>query len=119
MSTAEVTNGSANLTTPDISRLTPEQLRSLRSQIAKHDRRNVKRKPKPILNSLGEVESLDLKAKIQKSQTEWDYLKTGMPFVTDITAALIYVKTGVSRAMCLNTMQSVPVGGGMVHRVFL
>jgi hypothetical protein len=68
---------------------------------------------------LGEVENLDLKAKIQKSQTEWDYLKTGMPFVSDITGALVYIKTGKERAMCLNTMQSVPVGGGMVHRVFL
>lgn len=119
MTTAETTNGTANGAVPDISRLTPEQLKSLRSQIAKHDRKNTRPKLKPVLNSLGEVDALPLSLKVQKSQTDWDYLKTGMPFVTDIKATLVYVKTGKSRAMCLNTFSSVAVGGGMIHKVFL
>ncbi len=103
------------------SELTEEQYRALCKQVRQHQlKKGVKRKAKPVLNGLGDVEILqEFRPKIQKAQTEWDYLKNGMPFVTDIKATLLYVKTGKERAMCLNTMQSVPVSGGMVHRVFL
>lgn len=101
--------------------LTPEQYKELCKRIRQHQLQNgaKKRKPKPILNTLGELETLAIKAKAQKAQTDWEVLKNGMPFVTDITATLVYVKTSKQRAFCLNTMQSVPVAGGMVHRVFL
>lgn len=101
--------------------LTPEQYKELCKRVRQHQLANgaKKRKPKPIINTLGELETLAIKAKAQKAQTDWEVLKNGMPFVTDITATLVYVKTSKERAFCLNTMQSVPVAGGMVHRVFL
>jgi hypothetical protein len=97
-----------------------QEYRELCKQVRQYQlKKGIKRKNAPMLNSLGDVEILTPSLKIQKSQTDWDYLKNGMPFVTDIKATLVYVKTGKARAMCLNTMQSVPVGGALVHRVFL
>lgn len=111
----------AELSQPSASGMTEEQYRALCKQVRQYQLKNgkAKKKAKPILNNLGDVEALDLKAKIQKSQVDFDYLKIGMPFVTDITATLVYVKTAKERAMCINTFQSVAVGGGMVHRIFL
>jgi hypothetical protein len=116
MSESAVLNGKQS----GASELTPEQYKELCRKVKQYQVANStkKRKPKPIINTLGELEALAIKAKAQKSQTEWDMLKNGMPFITDITATLIYVKTGKERAMCLNTMQSIPIAGGMVHRVF-
>lgn len=111
----------AEMTQPSGTPMSEDQYRALCKQVRQYQLKNskTKRKPKPVLNALGDVDALPLSLKVQKSQTEWDYLKTGMPFVTDIKATLVYVKTGKERAMCLNTFQSVPVGGGMIHRVFL
>ncbi len=105
----------------DATPLSPEQYKELCKKVKQYQLANGsrKRKPKPIINTLGELEALAIKAKAQKAQTDWEVLKNGMPFVTDITATLVYVKTSKERAFCLNTMQSVPVAGGMVHRVFL
>lgn len=105
----------------EASPLSPEQYKQLCKQVKHYQLANgqKRRKPKPIINTLGELEVLAIKAKAQKAQTDWEVLKNGMPFVTDITATLVYVKTSKERAFCLNTMQSVPVAGGMVHRVFL
>ncbi len=106
---------------PAASAMTEEQYRALCKQVRHYQlaKGSNKRKPKPLLNSLGDIEQLPAMFKIQKSQTDWDYLKIGMPFVTDIKGTLVYIKTGKEKAMCFNTMQPVPVGGGMVHRVFL
>lgn len=113
MSETAVTNGRQ-------SGISEQEYRELCKQVRQYQlKKGIKRKNAPMLNSLGDVEIIQSSLKIQKSQTDWDYLKNGMPFVTDIKATLLYVKTGKERAMCLNTMHSVPVAGAMVHRVFL
>lgn len=78
-----------------------------------------KRKAKPMLKSIGETVIQARNLRIQKSQTDWDSLSNGMPFALDVEATLVYVKTGKERAMCLNTMQSLPVASALVHRVYL
>ena len=78
-----------------------------------------KRKSKPILKPIGDINLKDLRVKIQKSPVDWDDIKNGMPFALDSDGTLIYTKTGKERAICLNTMTPVPVGGAAVYRVFL
>jgi hypothetical protein len=100
--------------------LTEEQYRSLCKQVKQYQLANSKKKrSKPLLKPIGDISVLDLKVKIQKSPVDWDDLKNGMPFATDPTGTVLYTKTGKERAICLNTMSPVPVGGASVYRVFL
>jgi hypothetical protein len=78
-----------------------------------------KRRAKPLLKPIGDINILDLKIKVSKSPTDWDTLRNGMPFSLDATGTVLYTKTGRERAICLNTMSPVPVGGASVYRVFL
>lgn len=116
MTTESVTNISKNGT----SDLTQEQYRELCKQVKHYQMKNGKRRrSKPLLKPIGETSIIDLKLKVQKSPVDWDDIKTGMPFALDSTGTVLYTKTGRERAICLNTMSPVPVGGASVYRVFL
>ncbi len=78
-----------------------------------------KRKPKPMLRGIGEVVSQQRLLKIAKTQSDWESLRNGEPFALDTEATLVFIKTGRERAMCFNTMTSVPVASALVHRVYL
>lgn len=78
-----------------------------------------KKKQKPILKPIGQTIAVDKKFVVQQSPVDWDTLENGSPFALDPNAVLLYTKAGASKALCLNTMSPVPVGGASVYRVFL
>lgn len=102
------------------SQLSEEQYRALCKQVRQHQlSKGLKKRSKPILKPIGDINVKQLATKIQKSPVDWDDLKIGYPFSLDSEGTLIYTKSGKERAICLNTMTSVPVGGAAVYRVFL
>ncbi len=116
MSDSAVANGSQS----KASELTEEQYRQLCKQVKRYQLANGKKKrSKPLLKPIGDINTIDLKVKVQKSPIDWDDLRNGMPFSLDPSGTVLYTKTGKERAICLNTMSPVPVGGASVYRVFL
>lgn len=77
-----------------------------------------KKKSKPILKPIGNTNVIKKELVIQQTPVDWDDLSNGTPFALDSSGTLIYTKAGASRALCLNTMSTVPVGGASVYRVF-
>lgn len=78
-----------------------------------------RKKNKPILKPIGQTIAVDKKIIVQQSPVDWDTVENGSPFALDPNGVLIYTKAGASRALCLNTMSTLPVGGASVYRVFL
>lgn len=116
MSGSEVLNGSKTTA----NQLTEQQYRELCKQVKHYQMSNGKKKrSKPLLKPIGDINIVDLKVKVQKSPVDWDDIKIGMPFSLDPSGTVLYTKTGKERAICLNTMSPVPVGGASVYRVFL
>jgi hypothetical protein len=116
MSDTAIANGSRANT----EQLTEEQYRDLCKKVRHYQLKNGKKKrAKSLLKPIGDINIVDLKVKVQKSPVDWDDIKTGMPFSLDPTGTVLYTKTGKERAICLNTMSPVPVGGASVYRVFL
>jgi len=116
MSDSTVLNGSQ----PKPAELSEQQYRELCKQVKRYQIQNgKKRRSKPLLKPIGDINVVDQKIKVQKSPVDWDDIKTGMPFSLDPTGTVLYTKTGKERAICLNTMSPVPVGGASVYRVFL
>jgi len=109
------------LTPTPTQNLSEDEYKRLCKQVRQHQlaKGNGKRRSKPILKPIGDVTPVDLKIKVQKSPVDWDDIKPGTPFSLDATGTLIYTKSGSSRALCLNTMSTIPVGGASVYRVFL
>ena len=103
------------------STLSETEYKTLCKQVRQHQIANSKtrKRSKPILKPLGDVSVIDLKIKVQKSPCDWDDIKAGTPFALDASGTLIYTKSGASRALCLNTMSTISVGGASVYRVFL
>jgi hypothetical protein len=117
MAESATTNGSI----PSVEILTKEQAKALHTKLNQFYKKESgnKRKVKPLLKPIGDINILDLKVKVSKSPTDFDDLKNGMPFSLDPMGTVLYTKTGKERAICLNTMSPVPVGGASVYRVFL
>ena len=116
MSDTAVTNRSK----PSASQMTEDQYRELCKQVKRYQMdRGKKKRSKPLLKPIGDINVLDLKIKVQKSPVDWDDIRNGMPFSLDPNGTVLYTKTGKERAICLNTMSPVPVGGASVYRVFL
>jgi hypothetical protein len=116
MTDSTTLNGSQSKATE----LSEQQYRELCKQVKRYQIANGKKKrSKPLLKPIGDINIIDLKVKVQKSPVDWDDIKTGMPFSLDPTGTVLYTKTGKERAICLNTMSPVPVGGASVYRVFL
>lgn len=112
----------ADTITPNsTSNLSETEYKALCKQVRQHQLANSKgrKRSKPILKPIGDVTAIDLKIKVQKSPCDWDDIKSGTPFSLDSSGTLIYTKSGVNRALCLNTMSTIPVGGASVYRVFL
>lgn len=101
--------------------LTDEQYKQLCKQVRQHQLAKGKgrKRTKPILKPIGDINVIELKARVQKSPCDWDDIKNGMPFSLDSNGTLIYTKAGSNRAFCLNTMSTIPVGGASVYRIFL
>lgn len=100
--------------------LSDDQYRELCKQVKQHQMaKGKKRRSKPLLKPIGDVTVQAVSVKIQKSPCDWDDLKNGMPFSLDAMGTVLYTKTGKERAICLNTMSPIGVGGASVYRVFL
>ncbi|MEG3881600.1 hypothetical protein QT972_29985 [Microcoleus sp. herbarium7] len=101
--------------------LTKDEAKELHKKLNQFYRKeaSTKKKAKPLLKPIGDVNVEKKELKIQKSPIDFDDLKIGMPFALDANGTVLYTKTGRERAICLNTMGSVPVGGASVYRVFL
>lgn len=101
--------------------LTEEQYRQLCKQVRQYQltKGKAKKKPKPILKPIGSTISIEKKLTVQQTPVDWDDLQTGSPFALDPNASLIYTKAAAGRALCLNTMSTIPVGGASVYRIFL
>lgn len=97
-----------------------EEYQKLCKQVKRYQmKKGRKKRSKPLLKPIGDVTKSQLLIKIQKSPVDWDDIKIGMPFSLDGEGTVLYTKTGKERAICLNTMSPVPVGGASVYRVFL
>ncbi len=117
MADATLTNGSL----PNVEILSKEQAKAIHAQLNRFYKKETssKKKQKPLLKPIGDINVETKQLKIQKSPVDFDDLKTGMLFSLDPTGTVLYAKSGKERALCLNTMSPVPVGGASVYRVFL
>lgn len=116
MSETATVNGKVSID----SNLTEKEYREMCRKVKAFQMANgKKRRSKPLLKPIGDINSIELKVKVQKSPCDWDDIKNGMPFSLDPSGTVLYTKTGRERAICLNTMSPVPVGGASVYRVFL
>lgn len=112
----------ADITTPASSQsLSDEEYKVLCKRVRQHQLAKGKgrKKTKPILKPIGQTVSVDKKFIVQQNPVDWDDLQNGAPFALDPNGVLVYTKAGASRALCLNTMSPIPVGGASVYRVFL
>jgi hypothetical protein len=112
-----VSNGSL----PNGEILTKEQAKALHTKLNKFYRaeKGNKKKPKPILKPIGQTVAVKKDFIVQQNPVDWSDIGTGMPFALDPNGVMIYTKAGVSKALCLNTMSCLSVGGASVYRVFL
>lgn len=110
-----------NTTTTATQTLTDSEYKQLCKQVRQHQlaRGKGKKRSKPILKPIGQTVAIDKKIIVQQSPVDWDDIQNGTPFALDPSGTLIYTKAGASRALCLNTMSTIPVGGASVYRVFL
>lgn len=101
--------------------LTEEEYKRLCKQVRHHQlaKGKGKKRSKPILKPIGNTITIDKKIIVQQNPCDWDDIQNGSPFALDANGVLIYTKAGSSRALCLNTMSTIPVGGASVFRVFL
>ena len=100
--------------------LTEDEYKLLCKRVRQHQLNNskTKKKSKPILKPIGNTIVIKKELVIQQTPVDWDDISNGTPFALDPSGTLIYTKAGASRALCLNTMSTVPVGGASVYRVF-
>jgi hypothetical protein len=117
MSDTAVANGSKQAT----NELSDAQYKEMCKMVRQHQLKNgkAKKRSKPILKPIGQTEVVPKNIVIQQNPVDWDDIPNGAPFALDPKGVLVYTKAGASRALCLNTMQPVPVGGASVYRVFL
>jgi len=101
--------------------LSAEEYKVLCKRVRQYQLNNGKgrKKTKPILKPIGQTITVDKKFIVQQNPVDWDDLQNGAPFALDPNGVLLYTKAGASRALCLNTMSTIPVGGASVYRVFL
>jgi hypothetical protein len=112
----------ADTTTPGTNQnLSEQEYRELCKRVRQYQLKNGKgrKKTKPILKPIGQTVTVDKKFIVQQNPVDWDDIVNGSPFALDPNGVLLYTKAGASRALCLNTMSTIPVGGASVYRVFL
>jgi hypothetical protein len=101
--------------------LTPEEAKALHTKLNKFYRqqRGDKKRAKPVLKPIGDVDQLQRNLVIQKSPTDWDDIPNGALFAVDPAGSLLFTKVSASRALCLNFMKTQPVGGASCYRIFV
>lgn len=101
--------------------LTPEEAKALHAKLNQfyRKRRGDKKKAKPVLKPIGDVDQLQRNLVIQKAPTDWDDIPNGALFAVDPAGSLLFTKVSASRALCLNFMKTQPVGGASCYRIFV
>lgn len=101
--------------------LTPEEAKELHTKLNRYyrKRKQGKRKARPVLRPIGDVETIQKNLTIQKSPTDWDDMPNGSLFAVDTAGSLLFTKISNSRALCLNFMKTQPVGGASCYRIFV
>lgn len=101
--------------------LSDEQYKAACKQVRQYQLAKGKgrKRTRPILKPIGQTVVVEKKLIVQQNPCDWDDIGNGTPFALDPNGVLIYTKSGANRALCLNTMTPVPVGGASVYRVFL
>lgn len=101
--------------------LTPEQAKALHTKLNRFYRtqKGDKKRAKPVLKPIGDVDQLQRNLVIQKSPTDWDSIPNGALFAVDPAGSLLFTKVSTSRALCLNFMKTQPVGGASCYRIFV
>ena len=99
----------------------PEQAKAVHTKLNQYyrKRKQGKRKARPVLRPIGDVETIQKNLTIQKSPTDWDALPNGSLFAVDTAGSLLFTKVSNSRALCLNFMKTQPVGGASCYRIFV
>jgi hypothetical protein len=119
MSTTDSPVAAVNGSAPDISKLTPDALKAIRSQIAKLDRAKSKKRMPSVLRQLGECETIQRGFLVEKQATEWEQVRLNQTFSRDNKAHILYVKKGRTSAINLNTLKSERIDGASVYVVHL
>lgn len=112
----------ADTTSPTNSQnLSEQEYKELCKRVRQYQLKNGKgrKKAKPILKPIGNTVTVDKKFIVQQNPVDWDDITIGTPFALDPNGTLIYTKANNGKALCLNTMSPIPVGGASVYRVFL
>jgi hypothetical protein len=101
--------------------LTPEQAKALHTKLNRFYRtqKGDKKRARPVLKPIGDVDQLQRNLVIQKSPTDWDSIPNGALFAVDPAGSLLFTKVSTSRALCLNFMKTQPVGGASCYRIFV
>ncbi len=113
-------NGSAALAVPDISAMSPEALKALRSQIAKHDRAKskFKQKAKPAIKPIKSVKPIQIPGNLIEDGVDFDLIENEL-FSFDTIPTGLWRKSGKERALNLRTGKSKAVGSAIVYPVIL
>jgi hypothetical protein len=112
-----LTNGHKSTDTP----LSSEEAKALHTKLNNfyRQRRGDKKRARPVLKPIGDVNQLQRNLVIQKSPTDWDDIPNGALFAVDPAGSLLFTKVSTSRALCLNFMKTQPVGGASCYRIFV
>jgi hypothetical protein len=110
-----------NTLTTTSQNLSEDEYKSLCKKVRQHQlaKGKGKKRGKPILKPIGQTVQIVKNLMIQQNPCDWDDLANGAPFALDPNGVLLYTKSGSGRALCLNTMSTLAVGGASVYRVFL
>ena len=100
--------------------ITEDEYKQLCQQVKQYQltRTKTKKNSQPILKPIGNTTIVRQELIVQQTPVDWDEVTARTPFALDPLGTLIYTKAGASKALCLNTMSTVPVGGASVYRIF-
>jgi hypothetical protein len=98
--------------------LSESEYKTLCKQVRQYQLKNRKKKAIPVLKPLGNTKTIQRPFLIAENPTDWDALPDKATFSRDEGGHILYVKSGVSRAINLSTMKSEAISGAAVYQVF-
>jgi hypothetical protein len=99
--------------------MTEQEYKALCKKLRQHQLKNRKTKAIPVLKPLGNTKSIQRNLLIAENPIDWQSLPSKATFSRDVGGHILYVKSGESRAINLNTMKSEAISGAAVYQVWL
>jgi ribosomal protein L29 len=99
--------------------MTEQEYKALCKRLRQHQLKNRKKKAVPVLKPLGNTKTVQRNLLIAENPVDWQSLPSKATFSRDEGGHILYVKSGESRAINLNTMKSEPISGAAVYQVWL